>query len=321
MPKLLGFWAKTIISMVVLMLNTVPAIAQLSAPTDAQELRRSQQREEEEHQRRLNAPDARLQQEQPAADTFDLPEESPCFLIKTIKIEGDAAGRFSWAGTYLARYAGRCIGREGVNLIVKRLTNRIISRGYITTRVGIPEQDISGGTLKLILIPGVIRTIHFADEKLRGLWQTAFPARPGDLLNLRDLEQGLEQMKRVPYQDADFDIKPGEQPGESDVIIKVKREKPWRGSLSLDDSGSKSTGKLHATAGLSWDNPLGINDLFSATYNHDVRHQGGAERTDRTFSIPFPLDTGHQHSPSTTIITIRRWQECLRTSFTAVRTP
>ncbi|WP_196304116.1 POTRA domain-containing protein, partial [Ralstonia solanacearum] len=45
--------------------------------------------------------------------------------------------------------------------------------------------------------------------------------------NLRDLEQGLEQMKRVASQDVDMQIVPTDVPGVSDVVISVKRAKPW----------------------------------------------------------------------------------------------
>ncbi len=273
----------------VLFLNSVPASAQLSGPTDTEELRHQQQREEQERLRQQNAPDARLQKEKPEADTFDLPAEASCFQVKAIQIEGDKDGKFPWVRKYLAHYEGRCIGHEGINLILKRLTNQFIERGYVTTRVGVPEQDISSGTLRIVLIPGVIRSIHFADEGVRGYWQTAFPARAGELLNLRDTEQGLEQMKRVPYQDADIELKPGDLPGESDVVISVKRKKFWRGSLSLDDSGSLTTGRVQGTASLSLDNPLGINDLLSGSYSHDVNRQGkrGTYGENIYYSFPY----------------------------------
>ena len=48
-------------------------------------------------------------------------------------------------------------------------------------------------------------------------------SRPGDILNLRQgLEQGLEQMKRLPFRDVDFQLVPGKNPGESDVVITMK---------------------------------------------------------------------------------------------------
>lgn len=60
-----------------------------------------------------------------------------------------------------------------------------------------------------------IRHVRFADEKLRGTWKTVFPTRDGELLNLRDLEQGLEQMKRVSSQDVSMEIVPADVPGDA----------------------------------------------------------------------------------------------------------
>ncbi|MFP3740989.1 POTRA domain-containing protein, partial [Burkholderia sp. SIMBA_019] len=81
-------------------------------------------------------------------------------------------------------------------------------------------------TLKFSLVPGVIRNLEFADADTRGTLKSAFPTRDGNVLQLRDLEQGLEQMKRVPNQDAAMQIVPGASPGESDVVVTVKRTKP-----------------------------------------------------------------------------------------------
>jgi hemolysin activation/secretion protein len=89
----------------------------------------------------------------------------------------------------------------------------------VTTRVLLPEHDVSTGTLKVALVPGVVRHLRFAAPNTRGIWKSAFAARDGDPLNLRDLEQGLEQMKRVASQDVDMKIEPTESPGESNVVI------------------------------------------------------------------------------------------------------
>ncbi|MEN7530751.1 POTRA domain-containing protein [Cupriavidus sp. DL-D2] len=109
---------------------------------------------------------------------------------------------FAFARQWLEHYQGQCVGKQGVETLVKGLSQTILSKGYVTTRVLVPEQDLSSGTLKLALIPGVIGDIRFSDPDLWGTWKTAFPTAPGELLNLRDLEQGLEQMKRVASQDA-----------------------------------------------------------------------------------------------------------------------
>jgi hemolysin activation/secretion protein len=107
---------------------------------------------------------------------------------------------------------------------------------------------------------------------------------------LRDIEQGLEQMKRVPSQDADMQIVPGDLPGESDVVIDLKHGKPWRFSASLDDTGAEGTGKLQAGFDLAIDNLFGINDMFSIAFNNDADNNSGNRGTrgsSANYSMPW----------------------------------
>lgn len=254
-----------------------------------EELRRRAQEEAERQKRMQNEPDVRLPVPKQETDTLDLPDEKPCFVITTLRLEGESAGDFPWAQEYLKNYVGKCIGKEGINLITKRLTGQFVEKGYITTRVVVPPQDLSKGTLTLNLIRGIIRDIRFSDPNTRGTWRSAFPCRPGDILNLRDIEQGLDQMKRVPYQDVDIQLVPGNRPGESDIVITVKREKFWRLSSSFNDSGSKATGKWQYTFNVSLDNPLGLNDLLVLGLGHDTGYSGlrGTESYNFYYSIPW----------------------------------
>jgi hemolysin activation/secretion protein len=119
-------------------------------------------------------------------------------------------------------------------------------------------------------VPGVVRRLRFADPDTRGTWKSAFPARDGDLLNLRDLEQGLEQMKRVASQDVDMKIEPTDTPGESDIVLNVKHSKPWTFVVSADNSGTDATGKWQGNVSLGIDNPLGLNDVFTVGANQDL---------------------------------------------------
>jgi len=246
----------------------------------AQELLRQQERERILRERQEATPDVRLRPAQaPALDRLPQ-DETPCVPINALRLEGEDAQRFLWA----LRAAdpghdpatGRCLGTTGINLVMARVQNAIIARGFVTTRVLAAPQDLTTGTLTLTLVPGRIRTIRFAEGTSRKAtaWN-AVPAARGDLLNLRDVEQALENFKRVPTVEADIQITPAEggdaQPGESDlVILWQQRSPPVRVVASLDDAGSKASGKLQGGLTLSLDDLLGWNDLFYANVNHDV---------------------------------------------------
>ncbi|KVH36248.1 ShlB/FhaC/HecB family hemolysin secretion/activation protein [Burkholderia cepacia] len=274
----------------------------LTVPGNYQQSR--QQEEARERERIVSAPGVRSNVTASAGYPA-LPSETPCFGIErfaldvpdalpaSLKSQGASAlpmDRFAFAREWLEHYTGQCVGKQGLDLLVKGLSQAILARGYVTTRVLLPEQDLSTGTLKFSLIPGVIRHVRFADEKLRGTWKTAFPTRDGELLNLRDLEQGLEQMKRVTSQDVSMQIVPADAPGESDVVLDVKRGKPWTVVASIDNSGTRATGRLQGNLSLGIDNPLGLNDVFNVGVSQDLEFGDkrlGSHGWNGFYSIPW----------------------------------
>ncbi|WP_428840340.1 ShlB/FhaC/HecB family hemolysin secretion/activation protein [Burkholderia vietnamiensis] len=277
------------------------AVARANAEQDRQA---QQQRDAQQREATVRSPSVRS--DVPKVEAYPaLPVEAPCFRIDrltldvpsslpdAVKAQGASAlpmDRFAFARDWLNHYAGQCVGKQGIDVLVKGLSQAILARGYVTTRVLVPEQDLLTGTLKLSLIPGTIRRIRFSDEKLRGTWKTAFPTGDGEVLNLRDLEQGLEQMKRVSSQDVSMQLVPGDLPGESDVVLDVKRGKPWTVVASVDNAGTRATGKLQGNLSLGIDNPLGLNDVFNVGVSQDLEFGDkrlGSHGWNGFYSIPW----------------------------------
>ncbi len=273
-----------------------------------QEQRRAQERERLLRSSQEKAPDVRLPPA-PEAEADRLPaSESPCFPIHELKLRavaGEQAGlaaQFAWALDAAAgpgagdAPTGRCLGANSIAIVIKRVQNAAIARGYVTTRILAEPQDLKTGILTLTVIPGRIRAIRFSEggDARSNAW-TAVPASPGDILNLRDIEQALENFKRVPTAEADIQIEEakgeGARPGQSDLVISYKQALPFRVSFFADDSGSKATGKYQGGVTLSYDNWWTLNDLFYVSLNTDL---GGGEAGSRGtrgttvhYSIPF----------------------------------
>ncbi|MDR6888582.1 hemolysin activation/secretion protein [Variovorax sp. 3319] len=266
-----------------------PLLAQAQVPTTPQpfiEQQRQQERERALREQNERTVDQRLQAA-PPAPVARIPEtEAPCFRIDRVLLVGEQAEAFQWAVSDLSgpdgndSPLGRCLGTAGVNVVLARAQQAAIARGFVTTRVLAAPQDLSTGTLTLSLVPGRIAAIRLTPDSsptLLGsgaLLGSAIPARPGDLLNLRDIEQGLENLKRAPTAEADIQIEPSTapnaRPGDSDLVVKYVQARKWRVALSLDDSGTKATGRYQAGATVSVDNPFGLNDLFYLSANHSI---------------------------------------------------
>lgn len=256
---------------------------------DAREQQRQQERERALQQQ--NAPQADARLSRPEAVLPDYPvNESPCFTINRLALVGEAAGRFQWALDAAADAKGRCLGGQGIVLAINKVQNAILAKGYVTTRVMAQEQDLTTGVLALTLQPGRIGDIRFEEPvSWRGRLWNAIPASRGDILNLRDIEQGLENFRRVPSANADIKIVPGVEDGTSDLQVNWHEGRPIRLSLGLDDSGSKSTGRYLGSATMALDAPFAQNDLFYANIGKDVFQHGPFGNRSHTLNYFLPV--------------------------------
>lgn len=234
----------------------------------------------EQRQKAIAVPDVRLQSEVPKLEDRLLQAESPCFPIQELKLQTESPDRWSWLLAHADGHAtldkpdpvqGQCVGAQGVQVVMDRLQNALIAKGYVTSRVLAPAQNLQTGQLTLQLVPGRIQEIRWAHDfgQRASRWNTVPMAR-GDVLNLRDIEQALENYKRVPTAEADIDIQPAQEPGFSDVVIRHEQALPFRLSASMDDSGTRSTGQLQGSLTLSYDNWWTLSDLFYITVQGEL---------------------------------------------------
>jgi hemolysin activation/secretion protein len=288
---------------------TFAIIAQAqNQPSQINLLERSQEQERRiqdqlriDSERQQKLPDIRLPLPAAVQPKRLLAGESPCFEIHFLKLSGDTEDRFSWllplsdARSELSEpdpIQSKCLGAQGIQTVIDRLQNALIARGYTTTRVLAKPQNLQTGTLELTFVPGRIEQIRWAPGSgtRASRWNT-IPTRSGDVLNLRDIEQALENFKRIPTADADIQITPGTEPGTSDLVIAHQQPMPFRLSATADDSGSPRIGKYQGSLTLSYDNWWNLSDLFYITLLHDL---GGAEPGERGtrgqivhYSVPF----------------------------------
>ncbi|HIC8929448.1 ShlB/FhaC/HecB family hemolysin secretion/activation protein [Enterobacter asburiae] len=224
-------------------------------------------------------------------DALVLPKESVCYDIRHVRIDNTQSLPHWLTFRDVIRQAeNNCIGVKGIKAIHTAVQDRLISHGFITTRVLIPEQNLHKGTLTLQILPGRVSDVIIQDQS--GLpvhrWNNV-PQAPGDLLDLRGLEQGLENLQRIPGSQASIRLMPGENPGDTRVEIKRDKRKAWRLGSWFDDSGSKYTGRYQGGLALYLDNPTSLNDMFYAAYGGGFKNENG-KRNDNSsafYSVPW----------------------------------
>lgn len=274
---------------------------------DTEALRQRVQNEEIVRQQLLNQPRVDFSEKSAVDDPLEavLPKESLCFPVLRIGLTfskdsslhvsdwvsiDSTRSPFFFVYSHLQQYIGQCVGEKGINTILEKLNFIILKKGYSTTRIGLHEQNLSQGMLQFTLVPGFIHQIRLSDETVYGTWRNAFPVKAGDLLNVRDIEQGVEQLQQAFNQTINIQIIPTAEAGESDIVLFLYRKKGWKMSATLDNSGAKGTGKWQAGFNMLVGSPLGLSDVFNLGINHDVeqkRYQSGVRSYNLYYGIPF----------------------------------
>lgn len=263
-----------------------------SAPLATEQLIRQQENQRaREAQLAPPVPDVRLSPQDSPQQQQGFLKETPCFPIQQVELQQrDTLPHWLPLQRLADQAVGHCLGGKGINRLMGILQNRLIDQGYITTRVLASEQNINSGKLILTIFPGRVRNVKFtprSDHYISLL--NSFPPKIGALLDLRDIEQGLENMQRVPTVQASMDITPGEQPGESDILLDWKQSRMWRLGVSLDDSGSQSTGRYQGGLTLYIDNPLSLSDTLylNAGTALQPHKEKGSHNSTAQYAVPF----------------------------------
>ena len=230
----------------------------------------------------------------------ELAPETPCFPIEQIRFTGAHAQSFAWLSGDVQTVLGQCVGVQGLRRIADALDTHLIALGYATTRASFPPQNLASGVLAIHLDVGTVQSVRMQTQQGQpdhawGTWRNAFPTGAGDILNIRDLEQGIEQMDRLPSQSVHTEIVPGAQPNSSVLVIERRSARladRFHGGVTLDNSGNLLLGRPELSAALSFDNPLGLNDVLSVSANTNIENPSPSHRS-QSAAVSYSLPWGY----------------------------
>lgn len=283
---------KILVSLFTILSLTGYGLASAADNVQQEQLEQARQLEQQRLER-LERTETKIEGMPGQEGTPEVVQSTVKFPIKNINLRN--TGRtFSWLTEFIAPHLNSKMGLFEINNLVKGLNQSLLDKGYVTSQVVIPEQNIQEGNLELVLLVGRINKFVYAEGSSKVAWSNAFPVREGDVLNIRDLEQGLEQMKRLSSQDVTMKLLPAAEAGMTDVELNITRTNPVHVVLSVDDSGLKNTGTIQVNGMLGIDNLFGSNDLFNMNFNTDGSQQGYAKGTRGRsiyYSLPFGKDT------------------------------
>ena len=249
-------------------------------PTIQEEQRERQRRIDEEIQRRLQ------QRPSPTAPKIEIEApvvlpEGQCQAIKQVFLYGaDHFPERKRKKTY-APYLDQCLDNSGIGKLVRSIQEWYLQAGYITTRVSLKQRQSSldRGNLEMWVVEGRIGRFILGGNTAfdRSRIKAAFPVSSGNVLNIHDLDQGIEQLNRLFSQSFRMQIRPGKRPGFSDIflveysnndtLLKPVQPHPKLGRRQIgyqyNNGGIEATGLHLHNLNFKRENLFGVNDAMS----------------------------------------------------------
>jgi hemolysin activation/secretion protein len=142
-------------------------------------------------------------------------------------------------------------------------------RGYGATQVLLPEQEIAGGVVRLRVIEARLGAVriegnrYFDDANVRASLPALVPGAP---LATGRLATELQLANENPVKQTTVVLKPGGAESEVDAEVRVADARPWRFSLSLDNTGTPQTGNTRIGAGFQHANLFDRDHVLNLQY-------------------------------------------------------
>ncbi len=162
----------------------------------------------------------------------------------------------------VVKFTSDCLTLTDINALLRVVSNHYIEAGYVTSRAFMEPQDLSAGTLVITVFEGRVEKVLLNGEPSTLLFH-ALPFINGSVLNLRDIEQGLDQINRLSRYNAQIQLLPSDKPGYSIVDIRTPVGALGGIGVGFNNGGQDSTGEEQLSLNMTGDNVFKFLDQWT----------------------------------------------------------
>jgi hemolysin activation/secretion protein len=202
------------------------------------------------------------------------------FDIVRFQIEGNSILPAQRTQELVAPFVGRRKNYGDVQKALEALEGDYRRLGFGTVQVYVPEQELTSGVVKLQVSEGVVGKVtitgnkHFNNENVRASLPNL---KEGTAPNMRQLSENVQLSNESPAKQVEVTLGVSEEEGKVDVKVEVKEENPERVYVTLDNTGTKASGKHRV--GVSYQNAnVGNSDqVVTLAYTTALDAPGGVK--------------------------------------------
>jgi hemolysin activation/secretion protein len=213
------------------------------------------------------------------------------FEIRGYRVTGSALLGEAEIQALVAPFSGKGRDFGDIQKALKAIRDTYARTGYRGVKVALPEQDLDDGTVTIVVTETAVDAVevsgngHFAAEALRRHFPMLAEGKP---IDFDRLGRALDVVNENPALKTAIELAPGSRESTQRVRIKVQDEHPFRGFASLDDSGTRATGKHRIGLGLRHADVGDRGHVATAQYSVSVEKPSDVSFWGLGYRLPLP---------------------------------
>ncbi len=196
----------------------------------------------------------------------------PHFAVKKYEVTGNTLlepKQLSKVLTNVPAAFGTNVTFDDIRALQADLQMAYRERGYVTVSVGVPQQKLTNGTVKLKVIEGQLTDIQVQGNKWFSTPNVlrALPSlHTNMLLNSHVFQRELDLANASRDRQIYPVIGPGPDPGTTELTLKVKDRLPLHARVELNDVSTPGTPFTRAVFNAEYDNLWGMENQLGFSY-------------------------------------------------------
>ncbi|CAB3792840.1 peptide transporter [Paraburkholderia caffeinilytica] len=199
--------------------------------------------------------------------TLDILGAQTCLPVENVGFSGAALLPDGLKYQIALNAAGRCLDNAELTHLLDEVNDWYVQHGYVTSHAWLPTREAGSRALVIAAVEGKLSRVYFGDgdgdgdgdgaSRADSAARMAFAGTAGEPLNLRDIEQGVDQIDRIVPGGVKAAVRAAPQEGYSDVVLSGQPVRLLNFVAGIDNSGQKSTGRQNFNAAVTVNNALG----------------------------------------------------------------
>jgi len=196
-------------------------------------------------------------------------DDSPRFEIRRFIFDGATLVPREQLEEETRQFTGPQRTFGDVQRALEILERTYANAGWSAVQIVLPEQEMERGEIRFQIVEAKIGRVIVEGNKFfdEANIRASVPAlMPGQSPNINAIARNLRVANESPSKQATVLLRSGQEEATVDAVLRVVDEKPYKFSITVDNTGNAQTGRLRTGYGFQHANLLGFDDVLNLQY-------------------------------------------------------